>query len=222
MLESFRTRDLVREHGQWDPQLDAYEARDPKTGEMRYFVWRKEGLFLDAIVVAGGVLFWIVVGSFFYLLFFHYPNGVAGDKQAQLAYVLRQKYNITATWLPEQWTPPQVFEIDVEQGWDEPGYSEEPPTGKACKLQPGETSQDLSIECPGAFGVTDEPREGGADADHDRMWRQQVADDLNVPAPDGTWEEYMEEFESEMDPYDEGPYYPDPEPYYPEPEEMYP
>ena len=54
------------------------------------------------------------------------------------------------------------------------------------------------------------------------MWRQQVADDLNVPAPDGTWEEYMEEFESEMDPYDEGPYYPDPEPYYPEPEEMYP
>ena len=222
MPESFQTRDLVREHGRWDPQLDAYEVRDPKTGEMRYFVWGKEGLFLDTILVAGTVLFWIVVGSFFFLLFFHYPNGVAGDRQDQLAYVLRQKYNITATWLPEQWTPTQVFEVDVEQGWDEPGYAEEPPTGKACKLQPGATSQDLSIECPGAFGVMDEPREGGADAEHDRMWRQQVADDMNVPAPDGTWEEYMQEFESELDPYDEGPYYPDLEPYYPEPEDMYP
>ncbi|MFN8213516.1 MAG: hypothetical protein U0R27_07735 [Candidatus Nanopelagicales bacterium] len=222
MLERFRTRDLVREHGRWDPQLDAYEAMDPKTGEMRYFVWRKEGLFLDAIVVAGSVLFWIVVGSFFYLLFFHYPNGVAGDRQAQLAYVLREKYNISARWLPEQWTPTQVFEIDVEQAWDEPGYSERPPTGKGCKLQPGATSRDLSLECPGAFGVMDEPRVGGADADQDRTWRQRMEEDLNITDPDATYEQYLEEFESEMDPYDEGPYYPDPEPYFPEPEEMYP
>ncbi len=211
---------LVRDHGRWDPELDAYEVTDPKTGELRYFVWEKPAMIFEAAALTVLIMFWVGVGSFVFLLFFGYPSGVAGDeRKEQLAEVLHARYNITATWLPDLWTASQVFTIEVEQGWNEPGYLHEAPTMRACKLQPGATSQDLSLECPGPFGVMSEPQEGGADAAHDRMWRRQVADDLNITEPDGSVDEFLDDLESTVDPYEYDPYY-DYEP--PAPEEMYP
>lgn len=226
VLDGIGTWTLVREHGRWDPELDAYEVTDPKTGDLRYFVWTKPGMMIDAVAVTLMVMFWIGVGSFVFLLFFHYPSGVAGEtRKEQLADVLRARYNITTTWLPELWTPTQVFTIDVEQGWDDPTYEREPLKGTGCKLQPGANSKELSLECPDTFGELADLRLGGADAQHDREWRQRVADEFNVPEPDGTVDEFFDDLESKQ--FDYNPQYDDYyDPYYdyepPAPEEMYP
>lgn len=209
----FEKEDSVRDRGQWDPNLDAYRVVDPKSGDTSYYVWKKPEMFLDAVVIGGMSLFWVGVAAFVYLLFFQWPDGVAGDRRHQLRQALGDRYRVDVTYLPESWSASQVFTVDIEQDWDNPKYDEPAVPKRACKLQPGATADDLSLQCPNMFGTFEEVREGGLNAEHHRETKRLLEPDPATPANAYPGSDYSE------DPYEQ--YEPDPYDYY-EPEEMYP
>lgn len=209
----------MRRSGQWDPSLDAYRVVDSKDGSTKFFVWKRPSLFFDAFAMSALLLFWVGVATVVYLCFFHWPEGVAGDRKAQLADALAERYRVDVSYLPENWTATQVFTVDIDQGWDDPAYDEAPVTTKACKLQPGNTAENLSLQCPNYFGTYEEVRVGGLDAAQDQQTKRlEEQTPANPPGADdsaneGSYDQYG------TDPYEY--YAPDPYEDY-EPEEMYP
>ena len=212
----FENHESVRQNGTWDPNLDAYRVVDPKDGSTRYYVWKKPALFWEALAALAAFLFWFCVAVFVYSLFFQWPDGVAGDRRAQLAEALGDRYRVNVNYLPQTWSGGQVFTVDVTQDWDDPHYDEPAETTKACRLQPGETADDLSLQCPDTFGGFEEVREGGLDADQHRRNKALLEETIpRVPGPgsDDPSDQYA------TDPYEQ--YEPDPYDYY-EPEQMFP
>jgi hypothetical protein len=117
-----------------------------------------------------------------------------------------------------------VFTVDVTQDWDDPKYDEPGETTKACRLQPGETADDLSLQCLDTFGGYEEVREGGLDAEqHQRTKALLEETTARVPGPGSAdpSEQYATDPYDEYapDPYEQ--YEPDPYDYY-EPEEIFP
>ena len=214
----FENHESVRRHGQWDPNVDAYRVVDPKDDSTSYYVWKKPGMFFDALVMSAMLLFWVGMAAVVYLFFFHWPEGVAGDRRAQLADALTDRYRVDVSYLPENWTTGQVFTVDIEQDWDDPNYDEPTVTKRACKLQPGETADDLSLQCPTMFGSYEEARAGGLDSVHHRQAKSLLEQTpatprVQSPGSGDSYDQYA------PDPYDQ--YVPDPYDYY-EPEELYP
>lgn len=212
----FNDRELVRQHGHWDPELGAYWVEDPDDDKKRYFTWRKPPMFIDAIFLCLYLLFWVGVAAVVFLIFFQWPQGVVGGRPAQLAAVLNERYRASVSYLPEHWTPSQVFTVNVEQGWDEPDYEEPPVTLKGCRLQPGADSFELSLQCPDSSGNFDDVPLGGQSAKDDRIEKALEKNPLwssTVPGDDES---------SSYDPSEE--YMPGPSDIYepPTPEDYYP
>jgi hypothetical protein len=213
-----KNREAVRRDGQWDPNLDAYRVVDPTDGSATYYVWKKPDMFFEAIVMTGMFLFWVGLAAVVFVCFFPWPEGVAGDREAQLADALTDRYRVDVSYLPQSWTSGQVFTVDIEQDWDDPDYDEPALTKRACKLQPGETADDLSLQCPTMFGAYEEVREGGGDSGHHRQAKNLLEQTpatprFQSPGSDDSSDQYA------PDPYED--HEPDPYDYY-EPEEMYP
>jgi hypothetical protein len=133
--------------------------------------------------------------------------------------------------LPEQWTDAQTFTVDIEQGWDDPSFSEPPQAAKGCRLQPGQTANDLLLECPNVDGSFSEVRSGGLSAYIGREAKR-LLEPTPTPSPQASSTFTNPQRDYQPDPYDQYDQdMPEPDPYdlygpnpydYYEPEEMYP
>lgn len=146
-------KDLVAQHGYWDQDINAYRVIDPTNGRERFFRWQKPWPLVSTAIGTLVVMCCVSVAAVVSPLFFEWPEGVAGDKSAQLQGVLSEQYKVSLSYVPVDWTPTQVFTVDVTRGWDDPDYDQPAQEYKSCKLQPGARAEDLSLQCPmyGAF-----------------------------------------------------------------------
>lgn len=203
-MREYERRELVERHGQWDPSLDAYVVE--RDGRTRYFAWTRRDIEIEFIAVLVIVLFWIGVAALVLSVVVSYPEGVAGDRRAQLAQALRDKYAVAADYLPGQWGDTQVFTVDIEQGWDDPEYDQPETVFEACRLQPGASARDLSLQCRDATGTRyEEVREGGRSA-RQEMHRQQWLEEF--PELDGSYDPGADDdyFSRLMDDYEQEVY----------------
>ena len=214
--------EAVKRNGVWDPEVAAYVVEDPFGKQDRYFVLKRPALLVHAGVSFGFILFWVGLGCVVLTEAFGYPAGVAGDRQAQLAQALDDTYRVTLDSVPTRWTDSQVITVDITQGWDEATYEQPDRTSKGCRLRPGPTAKDLSLQCPDESGFFGEVRRGGGDAERDYADRRK-AEGLPAPRPGQYgFEPYIT---GDSDPYDSNSQYNprediDPDWYYYEPPEQ--
>ena len=129
---------------------------------------------------------------------------------------LGRRYRVNVNYLPQTWSGGQVFTVDVTQDWDDPHYDEPAETTKACRLQPGETADDLSLQCPDTFrgfrgGQRRRPRRRPTPPEQGSAG--ETIPRVPGPGSDDPSDQYA------TDPYEQ--YEPDPYDYY-EPEQMFP
>lgn len=212
---------VVKRDGQWDPDVDAYVVTDPGTGQQRYFAWTRPPLIVDALGAFAVGMVRVVGAVIVFNLFAAYPDGVAGDRQAQLEQALQDKYGLTANFVPTRWTDTQVFAVDVEQNWDSPNYDQPKPTAKGCQLQPGRTDEELDVQCRDSLGTFYEVRQRGANAREDSEHRQRLEQYFQPEEPDtsqgatgdgGAYDSDPGDYYDPYDHYDPYDYYEDQEP----------
>jgi hypothetical protein len=193
---AWAAREAIKLDGRWDPTLDAYVVEID--GRLHYYAWRRPWLVFEAFGWALITLFWVGVAALILSMFFTYPNGVAGDRRAQLAQALQDTYGVEADYLPGTWSGTQVFTVDIKQRWDDPDYDEPPVETEGCRLQPGATSSDLSLQCPHSSGGRfTEVRKGGLNARQDREHKQSL-EQLERPAPGGRQYDSLDDYLSDL------------------------
>ncbi len=194
--------EAVKRDGVWDPEVAAYVVEDPSGKQDRYFVWKRPALLVHAGVSFGFIVFWVGLGCVVLADVFGYPEGVAGNRQAQLVQALDDTYRVTLNYVPTRWTDSQVITVDVAQGWDKANYTQPDRTAKGCRLQPGPTAKDLSLQCPDGSGSFGALRRGGGDAEQDYADRKR-AEGLPPPQPGQYgFEDYVTGGNDQYDQYD--------------------
>ena len=147
--------------------------------------WKKPALFWERPRRAAAFLFWFCVAVFVYSLFFQWPDGVAGDRRAQLPprplerSIPRQRQPPAQTW-----SGGQVFTVDVTRTGTIRQYDEPAETTKARRLQPGRlpTTSASSNARGQCSGVSRRPRRR-PDADQHRRNKALLETIPRVPGP---------------------------------------
>ena len=131
-------------------------ARGTTCGKPAFEIW-------EALAALAAFLFWFCVAVFVYSLFFQWPDGVAGDRRAQLAEALGDRYRVNVNYLPQTWSGGQVFTVDVTQDWDDPHYDEPAETTKAsARLQARGDRRRPQPSMPGHVRGFEEVREAAS------------------------------------------------------------